>query len=98
MNALIAGFVPGRAPVDNAAVKSFQNNVEEALEAIARFLETPSEPPPEWDGIRKRLDQIQFRGAPGNDGADWIASRLEHVATEVEGMLFGAQALVQPTP
>jgi uncharacterized membrane protein YccC len=96
-NALLAGVAPGRPPMDIAVVDLFHGNMEAALDAMARLIETDDESQPAWDGIKVLLDRIRFEKADGGDDADWMISRFEHAATEAEGMLFAARALVQGT-
>jgi hypothetical protein len=94
-NALLAGISPDRSPMDAAAVKTFQSNMEAALDAMARFIDTADSAPPAWDDIKASLDRIYFEKAPDIGETDWMISRFEHAATEAEGMLFAARALVQ---
>ncbi len=94
LNALLAGIVSDNVSADIAAVETFQQHMEEALEAMARYLEAINGPPPEWETIQASLDRLQFKNMAERKETDWILSRFEHAATEVEGMLFGARALV----
>jgi hypothetical protein len=95
LNALLAGFAPDRPPTDLGAVESFHEGMVAALDAMADFLENPDEAPPAWDDILAPLERLQFEKADDDSDADWMISRFEHAATEVEGMLFGVRGLVQ---
>jgi len=94
-NALLAGVTPGRSPMAASVVETFQSNLEAALDAMARFIDASDDAPPAWDAIKAPLDRIEFERAPNGDAADWVISRFEHAATEAEGMLLSARALVQ---
>ena len=95
LNALLSGLAAGRMVMPTDILMAFQKNAEETLARLALCLEQADGHPPQWDEVRQYLDRLQGAATSGVAPADWRSSTLEHATTEMEGLFFGAQALIR---